>query len=100
MAVGDHRIDPQEIRTTASTIRRIVRDLEVSKKDLDRTATDLTSAGSGAGGWSTPKASKKFDEQWTTWSQGMADLLNDGPEFAKWLEGYANDAENFDQHYS
>lgn len=100
MATGDHRIDPSEIRLTASTIRQIVTDLETSKKTLDKAATDLTGAGTGAGGWSTPKASKKFDEQWGLWSDGLRQLLEVGPDFAKWLENYANDAENFDQHYS
>ena len=100
MAAGDHRIDPSEIRLTASTIRQMVGDLEQSKKTLDKAATDLTGAGTGAGGWSTPKASKKFDEQWQLWSDGLKQLLDVGPDFAKWLENYANDAENFDQHYS
>ncbi|QCX28300.1 WXG100 family type VII secretion target [Nocardioides jishulii] len=98
MATGDHRIDPQEIRTTASTIRKMVSDLESSKKTLDKAATDLT--GAGAGGWSTPKASKKFDTQWNEWSDGLRKLLEVGPDFAKWLDNYASDAENFDQHYS
>ena len=100
MAAGDHRIDPDEIRMTASTIRKMVQDLEGSKQTLDKAATDLTGAGSGAGGWSTPKASKKFDEQWTEWSDGLRKLLNVGPDFATWLDNYAKDAENFDQHYS
>lgn len=98
MATGDHRIDPAEIRTTASTITKMVGDLETSKKTLDRAATDLT--GGGAGAWSTPKASRKFDEQWKMWSDGLEKLLQVGPDFAKWLNNYANDADNFDQHYS
>ena len=100
MAAGDHRIDPEEIRQTASTIRKMVSDLETSKTTLDRAATDLTGAGTGAGGWSTPKASKKFDQQWDLWSKGLKQLLDVGPDFATWLDNYANDAENFDQAYS
>ncbi|KQY64687.1 MULTISPECIES: WXG100 family type VII secretion target [unclassified Nocardioides] len=96
MAAGDHRIDPEEIRLTASTITKMVADLETSKKTLDKAATDLT----GGGSWSTPKASRKFDEQWKMWSDGLEKLLHVGPDFAKWLNNYANDADNFDQHYS
>lgn len=98
MAVGDHRIDPDEIRATASTIRRIVGELEKGKAEVDRSATDLT--GAGAGAWSTPKASKKFNEQWGEWSDGLKQLLDVGPDFAKWLDNYAKDAEAFDSHYS
>lgn len=98
MAVGDHRIDPEEIRATATIIRRVVAELERGQTEVNRAATDL--AGAGATAWSTPKASKKFNEQWTEWTNGLTKLLDVGPDFAQWLENYAKDAEAFDSHYA
>ncbi len=87
----EHPIDLDQVVATAATIEAAVEHLRSAHDAGLDVVAHLTS-----GTWQTPGASTTFQHRWTEWDQGLAKMLQVGPEFSQWLRNYARDARSLD----
>jgi uncharacterized protein YukE len=87
-------IDPEQCRSTASAIEQTIAAIEESWKNASRSSRGLIDSDWRAGAKAT------YEGHWNTYENAVKALIQDGPEFAKWLKEYANDVDSVDAKYA